>query len=82
MRDQQYKLSRRCRKAWGRAADAAADMDIVKAYLWDSVCSADMLFCSIGVAVRKRKISDADNVKVSLLESKTLMDLQTVAGTG
>ena len=33
------------KEAWGRAADAAADMSESETYLWDSVCSAGMFFC-------------------------------------
>ena len=33
------------KEAWGRAADAAADMSESETYLWDSVCSAGVSFC-------------------------------------
>ena len=33
------------KEAWGRAADAAADMSESETYQWDSVCSAGVSFC-------------------------------------
>ena len=48
MRDQQYKLSRRCprcSRAWGRAARSGSRYENFQTYLWDSVCSAGVSFC-------------------------------------
>ena len=48
------------KEAWGRAADAAADMSESETYLWDSVCSAGVSFCFLERGFRKVFLKDKE----------------------